>query len=99
MNSIENKEQLIDMLTSEDKETRSLAVNSIRNNYDTDFKYTYSHSVNDGIRLKISEKKDEYCCNMDYFLECMLCSLTKKSTIKEILDLIIEYNELKRKQG
>ena len=99
MNLKEDKEQLIGMLISEDKEIRSLAVNSIRNNYDTDFNYTFSCSVNDGISLKISKKKEEYCCNTDYFLECMICSRTKKSTIREMLDLIIEYNELKRRQG
>ena len=97
MNLKEDKEQIINMLTSEDKEIRNLAVDSIRNNYDTDFNYTFYCSVNNGIRLKISEKKDEYCFNMDYFLTCMLCSLTTKSTIREILDLIIEYNELKRR--
>ena len=99
MNLKEDKEQVINMLTSEDKEIRSLAVNSIRNNYDTNFNYTFSCSVNDGICLKISEKKDEYCFNTDHFLECMICSKTKKSTIREMLDLIIEYNELKRRQG
>lgn len=36
MNLKENKEQVINMLTSEDKEIRSLAVDYIRNNYDTD---------------------------------------------------------------
>ena len=99
MNLKEDKEQLIDMLISEDKETRSLAVNSIRNNYDTDFKYTYSHSVNGGTRLKIPKKNDKNYFEMNIFLECMICSITKKSTIREILDLIIEYNELKGRQG
>ena len=99
MNSIENKEQLINMLTSEDKEIRSLAVNSSRNNYDTDFNYTFSCSVNDGIHLKISENKNEYCFNMDYFLKYILCPKTTKSSIKEMLDLIIKYNELKGRQG
>ena len=59
MNLKEDKEQLINMLTSEDKEIRSLAVNSIRNKYDTDFKYTYSYSVNGGTRLKILKKNDK----------------------------------------
>ena len=59
MNLKEDKEQVIDMLTSEDKEVRSLAVNNIRNNYDTDFKYTYSYSVNDGVRLKIIKEDNE----------------------------------------
>ena len=99
MNLKENKESLITMICSEDKEIRSLAINSIRNKYDTDFNYTFSCSVNDGIRLKIYEKKDEYCFNMDYFLECMIYSLTRKKTVREILDLIIEYNELKGRQG
>ena len=45
MNLKEDKEQVINMLTSEDKEIRSLAVNSIRDNYDTDFKYTYSYHL------------------------------------------------------
>ena len=36
MNLKEDKVQLIDLLTSEHKEVRNLAVNSIRNNYDTD---------------------------------------------------------------
>ena len=58
MNLKEDKEQVINMLTSEDKEIRSLALNSIRNNYVTDFNYTFSCSVNDGIRLKISENKN-----------------------------------------
>ena len=97
MNSIENKEHLIDMLTSEDKETRSLAVNSIRNNYDTDFKYTYSHSVNGGTRLKIPKKNDKNYFEMNVFLECITYRIPKKKTIREMLDLIIEYNEFKRR--
>lgn len=78
MNLKEDKEQVINMLTSEDKEIRSLALNSIRSKYDTDFNYTFSCSINDGIRLKISENNNEFCFNVDYFLECMLCSMTKK---------------------
>ena len=97
MNSIENKEHLIDMLTSKDKETRSLAVNSIINNYDTDFKYTYSHSVNGGTRLKIPKKNDKNYFEMNVFLECITYRIPRKKTIREMLDLIIEYNELKRR--
>ena len=97
MNSIENKEHLIDMLTSEDKETRSLAVNSIINNYDTDFKYTYSYSVNGGTRLKIPKKNDKNYFEMNVFLECITYRIPRKKTIREMLDLIIEYNELKRR--
>ena len=97
MNSIENKEHLIDMLTSEDKETRSLAVNSIINNYDTDFKYTYSHSVNGDTRLKIPKKNDKNYFEMNVFLECITYRIPRKKTIREMLDLIIEYNELKRR--
>ena len=97
MNSIENKEHLIDMLTSEDKETRSLAVNSIRNNYNTDFKYTYSYSVNGGTRLKIPKKNDKNYFEMNVFLECITYRIPRKKTIREMLDLIIEYNEFKRR--
>ena len=99
MNLKEDKEQLISMLTSEDKETRSLAVNSIINNYDTDFKYTYSHSVNGGTRLKIPKKNDENYVEMNVFLECIAYRIPRKKTVREMLDLIIEYNELKRRQG
>ena len=99
MNSVENKEQLIDMLISEDKETRSLAVNSIRNNYDTDFKYTYSHSVNGGTRLKIPKKNDNNYFEMNIFLECITYRIPRKKTVREMLDLIIKYNELKGRQG
>ena len=99
MNLKEDKEQLIAMLTSEDKEIRSLAVNSIRNNYDTDFKYTYSYSVNDGTRLKIPKKNDENYVEMNVFLECIAYRIPRKKTVREMLDLIIEYNELKRRQG
>ena len=97
MNSIENKEHLIDMLTSEDKETRSLAVNSIRNNYNTDFKYTYSYSVNGGTRLKIPKKNDKNYFEMNIFLECITYRIPRKKTVREMLDLVIEYNELKRR--
>ena len=97
MNSIENKEHLIDMLTSEDKETRSLAVNSIRNNCNTDFKYTYSYSVNGGTRLKIPKKNDKNYFEMNVFLECITYRIPRKKTIREMLDLIIEYNEFKRR--
>ena len=97
MNSIENKEHLIDMLTSEDKETRSKAENSIINNYDTDFKYTYSHSVNGGTRLKIPKKNDKNYFEMNVFLECITYRIPRKKTIREMLDLIIEYNEFKRR--
>ena len=99
MNLIENKEHLIDMLTSEDKETRNLAVNSIRNNYDTDFKYIYSYLVNGGIRLKIPKKNDKNYFEMNVFLECITYRIPRKKTVREMLDLIIEYNELKGRQG
>ena len=99
MNLKENKEQLINMLISEDKETRSLAVNSIRNNYVTDFNYRFSCSVNDSIRLKISEKKDEDYFETNAFLECIIYRIPRKKTVREMLDLIIEYNELKGRQG
>ena len=98
MNLKEDKEQLIDMLISEDKETRSLAVNSIRNNYDTDFKYTYSYSVKNGTHLKILKKNDENYVEMNIFLECIAYRIPRKKTVREMLDLIIEYNELKRRQ-
>ena len=97
MNLKEDKDQLIDMLTSEDKEVRNLAVNSIRNNYDTDFKYTYSHSVNGGTRLKIPKKNDKNYFEMNVFLECITYRIPRKKTIREMLDLIIEYNEFKRR--
>ena len=99
MNLKEDKEQVINMLTSEDKEIRSLVVNSIRNNYDTDFKYVYSYSVDDGNRLKIPKNNNEDYFDMDVFLECTIYSRSRKNTIREMLDLIIEYNELKRRQG
>lgn len=99
MNLKEDKEQVINMLTSEDKEIRSLAVNSIRNNYDTDFKYNYHYSVNDGNYLKILKKNDENSFEMNAFLECITHKIPRKKTVREMLDLIIEYNELKRKQG
>lgn len=99
MNLKENKEQLISMLTSEDKEIRSLAVNSIRNNYDTDFKYAYSYSVNDGIVLKIIKKNDKNSFEMSAFLECITYRIPRKKTVREMLDLIIEYNEFKKRQG
>ena len=99
MNSIENKEQLINMLISEDKETRSLAVNSIRNNYDTDFKYVYSYSVDDGNRLKIPKRNDKNYFDMDIFIECITYRIPRKKTVREMLNLIIEYNELKGRQG
>ena len=97
MNLKEDKEQVINMLTSEDKEIRSLTVNSIRNNYDTDFKYTYSYSVNDGTRLKIPKRNDENYFEMNVFLECITYRIPRKKTVREMLDLIIEYNELKRR--
>ena len=99
MNLKEDKEQLIDMLTSEDKEIRSLAINSIRNNYDTDFKYTYSYSVHNGYLLKILKKNDKNSFEMNVFLECIVYRIPRKKTVREMLDLIIEYNELKRRQG
>lgn len=98
MNLKEDKEQLIDMLTSEDKEIRNLAVNSIRNNYDTDFKYTYSHSVNGGTHLKIPKRNDKNYFDMDIFLECIIYRIPRKKAVREMLDLIIEYNELERRQ-
>ena len=99
MNLKEDKEQVINMLTSEDKEIRSLALNSIRNNYDTGFKYTYSHSVNGGTRLRILKKNDKNYFEMNVFLECITYRIPRKKTIGEMLDLIIEYNELKERQG
>ena len=99
MNLKENKESLITMLCSEDAEIRSLAVDYIRNNYDTGFKYTYSYSVNNGTRLKIPKRNDENYFEMNVFLECITYRIPRKKTVREMLDLIIEYNELKRRQG
>ena len=76
---------------------QELEKNSIINNYDTDFKYTYSHSVNGDTRLKIPKKNDKNYFEMNVFLECITYRIPRKKTIREMLDLIIEYNEFKRR--
>ena len=98
MNLKEDKDKIVEMLISEDTELRSLAVNSIRNNYDTDFKYAYSYSINDGISLKISKDDNKKYFNMNCFLESIIYTDVKQDGIREKLDLIIEYNELKGRQ-
>ena len=104
MNLKEDKEQLINMLTSEDKEIRKLAIDYIRNNYDiniivpffVEFLWYYDF-VNGGTRLKIPKKNDKNYFEMNVFLECITYRIPRKKTIREMLDLIIEYNELKRR--
>ena len=87
MNLKEDKEQVINMLTSEDKEVRSLAVNSIRNNYDIDiivpffaeFLWYYDFEPTQTAQWQLSFIEEEY--GDDFMVE-------------NLLNAIIEHNKL-----
>ena len=87
MNLKEDKEQVINMLTSEDKEIRSLAVNSIRNNYDIDiivpffaeFLWYYDFESTQTAKWQLSFIEEEYG---DEFM------------VENLINAIIEHNKL-----
>ena len=87
MNLKEDKEQVINMLTSEDKEIRSLAVDYIRNNYDVDivvpffaeFLWYYDFEPTQTAQWQLSFIEEEYG---DYFM------------VENLINAIIEHNKL-----
>ena len=106
----ENKiNKLAKMLCSEDLEIRELAVKILKNQYDLDFtiyglldintnKYKYSLDIKDGcgpISLEPKDLLDRYLRNtsgISYFT-----LKTKLRLAKNLIEVIIEYNESKRK--
>ena len=106
----ENKiNKLVEMLCSKDLEIRKLAVKILENQYDLNFtiyglldintnRYKYSLDIKDGygpISLEPKDLLDRYLRNtsgISYFtLE------TKSRLAKNLIEVIIEYNESKRK--
>lgn len=106
----ENKiNKLVEMLCSEDLEIRKLAVKILENQYDLDFtiyglldintnRYKYSLDIKDGygpISLEPKDLLDRYLRNtsgISYFT-----LKTKLHLAKNLIEVIIEYNESKRK--
>ena len=106
----ENKiNKLVEMLCSEDLEIRKLVIKILENQYDLDFtiyglldintnKYKYSLNIKDGcgpISLEPKDLLDRYLRNtsgISYFT-----LKTKLRLAKNLIKVIIEYNESKRK--
>ena len=106
----ENKiNKLVEMLCSEDLEIRKLVIKILENQYDLDFtiyglldintnKYKYSLNIKDGcgpISLEPKDLLDRYLRNtsgISYFT-----LKTKLRLAKSLIEVIIEYNESKRK--
>ena len=106
----ENKiNKLVEMLCSEDLEIRKLVIKILENQYDLDFtiyglldintnKYKYSLNIKDGcgpISLEPKDLLDRYLRNtsgISYFT-----LKTKLRLAKNLIEVIIEYNESKRK--
>lgn len=106
----ENKiNKFVEMLCSEDLEIRKLAVKIIENQYDLNFtiyglldintnRYKYSLDIKDGygpISLEPKDLLDRYLRNtsgISYFT-----LKTKLHFAKNLIEVIIEYNESKRK--
>lgn len=101
--------KLATMLSSEDTEIRKLAVKIIENQYDLNFtiygvldintnRYKYSLDIKDGygpISLEPKDLLDRYLRNtsgISYFT-----LKTKLRLAKNLIEVIIEYNESKRK--
>ena len=87
MNLKEDKEQLINMLTSEDKEIRKLAIDYIRNNYDiniivpffAEFLWYYDFEPTQTAKWQLSFIEEEYG---DEFM------------VENLINAIIEHNKL-----
>ena len=106
----ENKiNKLAKMLCSEDLEIRKLVIKFFENQYDLDFtvyglldintyKYKYSLNIKDGydpIFLNVEDLLDDY---RRITLELPYCILKSRLRLaKNLIEVIIEYNESKRK--
>ena len=94
MNLKENKESLITMLCSEDTEVRRLALNIINNNCITDFIFG---SNNFEYTLHYSEHS--FKLNMKDILKGYISYHASRCGAETAINLIIEYNESKGRQG
>ena len=92
MNLKENKESLITMLCSEDVEIRRIALNIIKNNYITDFIFG---STNFEYTLHYSEHSIRF--KMKDILKGYISYNASRCGAETAINLIIEYNELKRR--
>ena len=94
MNLKENKESLITMLCSEDAEIRRIALNIIKNNYITDFIFG-----SDNFEYTLHYSEHSFKLNMKDILKGYISYNASRCGAETAINLIIEYNELKRRQG
>ena len=94
MNLKENKESLITMLCSEDAEIRRVALNIINNNYITDFIFG-----SDNFEYTLHYSKDSIKFSMKKILNEYISYQASRWGAETAINLIIEYNESKRRQG
>ena len=87
MNLKEDKEQVINMLTSEDKEIRSLAVDYIRKNYDIDIIVPFFEEVVGYYELNQIQ-------TAEWQLNCIREGYVHKFMIENLINAIIEHNKL-----
>ena len=92
MNLKENKESLITMLCSEDAEIRKIALNIIKNNYITDFIFG-----SDNFEYTLHYSEHSFKLNMNDILKGIISYPISRCGAETAINLIIEYNELKRR--
>ena len=94
MNLKENKESLITMLCSEDAEIRRIALNIIKNNYITDFIFG-----SDNFEYTLHYSEHGFKVNMKDILKGFISYHASRCGAETAINLIIEYNEFKGRQG
>ena len=87
MNLKEDKEQLIDMLISEDEEIRKLTIDYIRNNYDIDIIVPFFAEVVGYYNLDKTQ-------TAEWQLNCIREGYVHKFMIENLINAIIEHNKL-----
>lgn len=93
MNLKENKESLITMLCSEDGEIRRIALNIIKNNYITDFIFD-----SDNFEYTLHYSEHSFKISMKDILKGFISYNASRCGAETVINLIIEYNELKGRQ-
>ena len=87
MNLKEDKDKILEMLTSKDLELRKLAIDYIRNNYDIDIIVPFFEEVVGYYELNQIQTAEEQ-------LNCIIEGYVHKFMIENLVNAIIEHNKL-----
>ena len=87
MNLKEDKDKILEMLTSKDLEIRELAVDYIRNNYNIDIIVPFFEEVVGYYELNQIQTAEEQ-------LNCIIEGYVHKFMIENLINVIIEHNKL-----